>query len=84
MHGSSEIIFHRTTWNGLVGSDITDHLVLAPCHGYLSLEDAQRPIQDKYNKTLVGNALPQKIFVRKILKDIALVTLLGQCKWFIF
>lgn len=61
MHGStggSKIIFHSTSWSGLVGSNVEDHLVLAPCHGYLSVEDVQRPIQDKYNKTLAGNALP--------------------------
>lgn len=32
--------------------------------------------QDKYNKILAGNALHQETFVRKMLKNILLVTLL--------
>lgn len=34
--------------------------------------------QDEYNEILAGNALHQKTFVRKMLKNIPLVTLLGR------
>lgn len=34
--------------------------------------------QDEYDEILAGNALHQKTFVRKMLKNIPLVTLLGR------